>query len=211
MIKRCNENKSAEPADESKLSPKLPKLFWGAHLTRNLCTATLLLCCAIGARDVMVNSEQTALEVLQTAVKSEWDENIGRLMYVNSSLSDAIAVFSPSAAALYQPSTAEVIDVFSDAAPYIVYGSAGKVYAAARGEVMSVDITNEHTYTVRLRCNDATECVYYGLKNCIVSEGDTVAAYAVIGDCEQNDLYFEVRKNGAPVDASALFIPIDKE
>jgi len=210
MMKKSSDSYELNPHDESKHIPDMnKKVPFAEKLTRNVLVAALLLCCVVGARDLSLAPDQTVLDVLQNAVESEWDDNLGRLVYVNSTLSDAIAVFSSSRqTSLYQPSNGEVIDVFSPSAPYIVYHNAGTVYAAADGEVLSVTPDNNgQSYTIRIFSNQAFECLYYGLQSCNVHEGDVIEALSVIGECGDQALYFEVRQNGAALDASPFFIP----
>ena len=184
----------------------------GEKLMRNVLVAALLLCCVVSARDIAVSPDKTVLDVLQSAVESEWDENLGRLVYVNGALSDAIAVFSDNRqSALYSPCNGEAIGMFTQDTPYIVYEKAGKVFAAAGGEVLSVSSVNESVYSVRIQSDNGVECLYHGLRQCSVSEGDAVAANAVIGSCGEERLCFEMRRYGAAVDASAMLMQRSKE
>lgn len=180
----------------------------GEKLTRNVLFAALTLACVVSARDMALSPEQNILSVLQNAVESEWDENLGRLVYASSTLSDAIAVFSPgNTAQLYQPCTSQVADVFSSDSPYIVYQPAEAIYAAAACEVTSITRAgDDQLYTIRTYCDNGLECLYFGLSSCFVAEGDILPARAEIGACKENSLIFEVRKNGASVDASSMFI-----
>ena len=203
MIKRCTAAPEAKPVVQKK-----SRIAFGEKLTRNVLVASLLLACVVGARDVMLSPEKNVLSVLQNAVESEWDENLGRLVYANSTLSQAITVFSAqNQQSLYQPCSSQVADVFSDASPYIVYQPAQSVLSAAACEITGVSYTPELGYTVRAYCDNALECLYSGLSACFVSEGDVLPALAQIGSCAENELVFEVRQNGTPVDASVLFIP----
>ena len=203
MIKRCTAAPEAKPVVQKK-----SRIAFGEKLTRNALVASFLLACVVGARDVMLSPEKNVLSVLQNAVESEWDENLGRLVYANSTLSQAITVFSAqNQQSLYQPCTSLVADVFSDASPYIVYQPTQSILSAAACEITGVSYTPELGYTVRTYCDNALECLYSGLSACFVSEGDVLPALAQIGSCAENELVFEVRKNGTPVDASILFIP----
>ncbi len=207
MVKRCQSEKSENIVDSAK---KKSHPLIGEKLTRNVLIATFALACIVSARDAALSPDKNVLSVLQSAVKSEWDENLGRLVYASNTLSEAIAVFSPanSAAQLYQPCFSQVADVFTDASPYIVYQPALAIYAAASCEVTSITHNNEDSlYTVRTHCDNGLECLYFGLSSCFVSEGDILPAQAEIGSCAENSLIFEVRKNGVSIDASGLFIP----
>ena len=183
MIKRCTAAPEAKPVVQKK-----SRVAFGEKLTRNALVASFLLACVVGARDVMLSPEKNVLSVLQNAVESEWDENLGRLVYANSTLSQAITVFSAqNQQSLYQPTQS--------------------ILSAAACEITGISYTPELGYTVRAYCDNALECLYSGLSACFVSEGDVLPALAQIGSCAENELVFEVRKNGTPVDASILFIP----
>lgn len=207
LVKRCQNEISADVVAAAK---KKSRPFIGEKLTRNVLIATFALACVVSARDMALSPDKSVLSVLQSAVESEWDENLGRLVYASNTLSDAIAVFSPAAnsAQLFQPCFSQVADVFTDASPYIVYQPAEAVYTAAACEVTSITRSSDASlYTIRTHCDNGLECLYFGLSSCFVSEGDILPAQAKIGSCAENMLIFEVRKNGAPIDASSLFIP----
>jgi len=204
MIKRCREDSSA--ANTSAPSRKSRPLI-GEKLTRNVLIAAFALACIVSARDMALSPDQSVLSVLKTGIEREWDDNLGRLVYASSTLSVASAVFSPSQQLLHQPCNAQIADVFSAKSPYIVYQPAGKVYAAADCEVTAVLRSDEHgAYAVRTYCGNGLECLYFGLSSCFVSEGDVLPALADLGACDENQLIFEVRRKGVPVDASALFV-----
>jgi len=206
MIKRTNTKFEPKKSAASPQGVTTPKVFWGEKLTKNVLMAALLLCCLISARDIAVSPETTILASVQNAVKSEWDENLGRLIYVNSAMSDAIAVFSsPKTPRLSAPSTGKVVSVYSYEAPYLVYQNGGAVTAVAAGEVMS-SVKTEYGYAVRIFSEDGIEYLYHGLKECFVKEGDHVPIGALLGDCKEERLYFEMRKNGASIDPSAYVI-----
>ena len=206
LVKRCQTDTNKK---ESTVSVPENRPLIGEKLTRNVLIAALTLACVVGMRDMALSPEQSVLSVLQSAVESEWDENLGRLVYANSTLSEAIAVFSPSNSTtqLYQPCSSQVADVFSDDSPYIVYHPAETVRTAAACEVTGITRTgNEQLYTIRTYCENGLECLYFGLTSCFVTEGDILPAQAEIGACKENSLIFEVRKNGASVDASSMIV-----
>lgn len=200
-----------EAAPAAKKSPEIkPRAVFGERLTRNVLVAAFALACVVSAKDMALSPDKNVLAVLQSAVESEWDENLGRLVYANSTLSEAISVFSPASSTLqlHQPCTSEVADVFTSAAPYIIYQPSQSVFAAAACEVTSVTRSgDESLYTVRTYCDNGLECLYFGLSSCFVEEGDDLPALTEIGSCGENQLIFEVRKNGEPLDASSLFLP----
>lgn len=184
---------------------KHKKALIGEKLTRNIAIATLALLCVVSAKDVYVG-DKTALQAVQGALQGEWDQNVGKLTYVSNFLSDSMQVFgTPSGlTALTSPVTAKAAQVFSQGAPYLVFEGAQAVFAAADGEVMSVAHTDDETYVVRVRHDDRTETLYYGLNSCLVAEGAEVNAGTRLGDIAKGgELAFEARLDGLPVDASA--------
>lgn len=204
MIKRC----SCEPPEAKKPAAIKPRFVFGEKLTRNILAATLMLACVVSAKDLAVSPEKNVLSVLQNAVESEWDETLGRLVYANNALSSAISVFSPAddALQLHQPCASDVADVFSEASPYIIYEPTDAVFSAAACEVTSVtQVQSGSPYCIRTHCDNGLECLYFGLSSCFVSEGDVLSAGASIGSCAENQLIFEVRKNGVSIDASDFF------
>ena len=191
-------------ADEKTLRPRT---VFGEGLMRNMLASTLVLACIVSVRTFLENPDMRVIPTLQSAIESEWDENLGRLIYANSSLSEAIAVFSPGILSnqLYQPCSTEVMDVFSTDTPYIVYQPAKSVFTATACEVSHVSKINADCYIVRTSSANGLECLYSGLSNCYVSAGDVLPARTPIGACSENPMVFEVRKNGAPLDASTMF------
>jgi len=206
MIKRSSEEKIISQHDSIK--DKSPKVSVGEKLTRNVLIASLALACVVSARNISVSQDQNVLGILQSAVESEWDANLGRLVYANSTLSEAISVFAgASSATLYQPCLSQVADVFSADTPYIAYQASDSVYTAAACEITSVTYHPEtQSYSLRTHCENGLDCLYFGLSACFASEGDTLPARAPIGACERQNLIFEVRKNGVSVDASEYFV-----
>jgi murein DD-endopeptidase MepM/ murein hydrolase activator NlpD len=188
------------------------RIYWGEKLTRNVLVASLLLCALVGTRNIAISPEMPVLTAVQNAVESEWDENLGRLVYVNSSLSDAIAVFSSNRSVhLPNPCSGKVIGTYAASTPYILYQNAGPIVAVADGEVLSRTNSAEDTYSVRIRSANGIEYLYHGLKSCIVYEGDSIVAGVSIGDCADGELCFEMRKNGSNIDPSAYFVSAQRQ
>lgn len=181
------------------------KPSFGERLTRNLALSTLLLLCVAIARDVRLNNT-TVLEAAQRAVQSEWDENVGKLTYVSSVLSDSIAVFAPQDAhvPLCSPVAAQAAHAWTRDKPYAVYYTSGDVYAAAEGEVTGISHTDGELYSVRLYHNFGLETLYFGLIACDVREGDTVRAGTKLGTAAHSEPFaFAARRDGVPLDTTA--------
>mgnify|MGYP002764399088 CR=1 FL=1 len=89
-----------------------------------------------------------------------------------------------------------------------------KVYAVARGKVTGIDNNEETGCTVTVDLGDGYEAVYGQLKELNFSVGDYVEAGHVIGyvseptkyySVEGSNLYFELKKDGQPVDPVTYF------
>lgn len=89
-----------------------------------------------------------------------------------------------------------------------------KVYAVARGKVTEIDNNEETGCTVTVDLGDGYEAVYGQLKELNFSVGDYVEAGHVIGyvseptkyySVEGSNLYFELKKDGQPVDPVTYF------
>lgn len=89
-----------------------------------------------------------------------------------------------------------------------------KVYAVARGKVTGIDNNEETGCTVTVDLGDGYEAVYGQLKELNFTVGDYVEAGHVIGyvseptkyySVEGSNLYFELKKDGQPVDPVTYF------
>ena len=89
-----------------------------------------------------------------------------------------------------------------------------KVYAVARGKVTGIDNNEETGCTVTVDLGDGYEAVYGQLKELNFTVGDYVEAGHVIGyvseptkyyAVEGSNLYFELKKDGQPVDPVTYF------
>lgn len=174
------------------------------RLSRNTAIAALVLLSIVGIRTAAAPDGDTLLHALQTAVQSEWDENLGRLSYVSSSIGESMQVFAgqKNDYKLISPVSAQPSTTFSKKEPYLRYSQAGDIYAAASGEVSAVMHDDNERYIVRILHADALECVYYGLDTCFVQEGDEVSAQTVLGNSAQ-DFVFQAYRMGKAIDCTA--------
>lgn len=95
--------------------------------------------------------------------------------------------------------------------PALIIGSevGNQVVASAKGIVDSIQVNEETGTTLTLNLGNSYELVYGQLKEVAVSEGDVVETGMLLGYvseptkyyCEEgSNLYFEMRKDGEPVD-----------
>ena len=186
----------APTGENNDIQPPRKEKKIGERLTRNAVIATLALLTVIGVREA-VPQGGNIVQAMQNAVQSEWDQNVGRLTYVNSSIADAIQVFSGSARQeqLMCPVVAQAVQAWSADAPYLLYENAGNVFAAADGEVSQIAHDDASEYIVRLTHADGLNTVYYGLSTCFVAEGDPVRSDTLLG-VSGAAFAFEVTQNG---------------
>ena len=95
--------------------------------------------------------------------------------------------------------------------PALVIGAevGSQVLSAAKGIVETVEIDDETGTTITMDIGNDYELIYGQLKEVAVSEGDVVETGSLIGYiseptkyyCEEgSNLFFEMKKNGEPVD-----------
>ena len=89
-----------------------------------------------------------------------------------------------------------------------------KVYSAAKGKVKSIENNEETGCTMTVDLGDGYEAVYGQLKELNAAVGDYVEAGHVIGyvneptkyfSVEGSNLYFELKKDGEPIDPVVFF------
>ena len=89
-----------------------------------------------------------------------------------------------------------------------------KVYSAAKGKVKSIENNEETGCTMTVDLGDGYEAVYGQLKELNAAVGDYVEAGHVIGyvneptkyfSVEGSNLYFELKKDGEPIDPIVFF------
>lgn len=99
--------------------------------------------------------------------------------------------------------------------PALVIGAevGSQVLSAAKGIVETVEIDDETGTTITMDIGNDYELIYGQLKEVAVSEGDVVETGSLIGYiseptkyyCEEgSNLFFEMKKNGEPVDPLSL-------
>lgn len=96
----------------------------------------------------------------------------------------------------------------------LIAGDEGSdVFAAYEGVVTSIEDTKEYGTMVTVNMGNGYEAVYGQLENVCVSKGDTVSKAEVIGEVgpvssyyteEGNHLFFEILKDGEPVNPLTL-------
>ena len=175
---------------------------WKDRLTRNAAIATFLLLTVIGVRESATGGSGF-FQAIQTAVESEWDQNVGRLTYVSNTLADTVQVFGHQRMELplTSPVSAPAVQAWSKETPYLLYAQAEGVFAAAEGEVTEIAHDDNSYYIIRLTHENGLTTLYYGLKSCLVQEGDAVTVNTKLGDAGP-EVAFSVQRNGVALDYS---------
>ena len=197
-IRRCGPS----PQSPKRSTPPLRKA-WGERLTRNAAIATLLLLTVVGIRES--TNSGSFLHAIQTAVESEWDQNVGRLTYVSNTLADTVQVFGQKSAdiRLTSPVSVQAVQAWTRETPYLLFQQAGNVFAAAPGEVAEIAHDDNSYYIIRLIHDNGLNSLYFGLKSCAVSEGQAVTVDTLLGVAGP-ELAFSVQRNGKDLNCETL-------
>ena len=185
---------------EDKPQPPKQKPFL-EKLTRNVAVATAVLLGVVALRGTAANGGNF-VQAVKDIVESEWDQNVGRLTYVSSTLADSIQVFGGAQQEWICPVVGAAALTVSALSSGLRYEKAGAVYAAAAGEVTQIAHDDDERYIVRVFHQDGISTIYYGLDSCAVREGDPVEADTVLG-VSSNAFAFEAQKYGKSIDISA--------
>lgn len=191
--------KPCQTVDEKQQPPRRGRLL--EKLTRNVAVATALLLGVVALRDTTANGGNF-VQAVKDIVESEWDQNVGRLTYVSSSLADSIQVFGARQPEWICPVIGEPALTVSAVDSALRYEKAGPVYAAAAGEVTQIAHDENERYIVRVFHRDGLTTTYYGLDTCAVREGDPVTEATVLG-VSSTAFAFEAQKYGRSIDIAA--------
>ncbi len=195
--------------DERHISPA--SFIWGEKLARNMALAVLLLLTVVSVRNAELPTGETVLTAVQEMIDSDWDEHLGKIDFVSNMFPETVSVFfdTAPAASLSAPCFGLVSHAWTRDEPYIGYKSDdGKVYAAGKGQIMSLAHGPMEERIVRIRHEDGVETLYYGLDHVSVHEGDQVTDKTCIGTVKAGlDAAVEVRRAGVPVDPTGLLAP----
>ena len=173
-------------------------LNFGERMLRNTAVCVAVLLCTIAIKSIDAPIAQTVSGELRDWVTMDLDESLGSLKFVQNILPDAALVFwhIGSAQTFAEPTEMALAHSWRENEPYLTYAADRQtpVTASAPGEVMSISVSSDKTYTVRVRHKDGLETIYGNLQACMVHEGDEIAAAQTIG--ASSELYFEIRGEG---------------
>lgn len=169
-------------------------------LVRNVLLCAAVMMCAALTRGM---GDGELVRAVGALVREEWDESLGRLIFVDNLSPDTLYVFSSGVSGeLRAPVSGRVTHAFSESEPYLGFeGGAQTVRAADAGEVMSVSHGEDEERIVRVRGASGMELIYGSLMTAYVREGDRVAAGDPLGAARSDmPVFFEARVQGKPVD-----------
>lgn len=189
--------------------PAPPRPLWGEKLARNLALSGMILLTVVSVRSAQLPSGRTVLTAVQSLIDPSWDDQLGKISFVSSFFPETVSVFfdSPPAGALTAPCSGSLSHAWTAQEPYLSFQAQdGRVYAAAKGQVMSLSHGPEEEIILRLRHEElGLETVYYNLAEVRVREGDPVEASTCLGTAlPGKDAAFEVRRAGRAIDPAAF-------
>lgn len=182
-----------------------------------------------GAEDIIINTEkrpETDSEDSEEETEDE-DTDKGAASFQSTSSAGSAAYFDSESRLLWPVNGAVILGYSMDKTVYfstldqykynpavIIAGAEGdQVICGARGIVKSIDVTAETGTTVNVDIGNGYELFYGQLKEVPVKVGDYVEAKTVLGYVSQPtkyysvegcNVYFEMRKDGQPVDPTAF-------
>lgn len=178
----------------------------GEALLKNLCTASVLVLCAVTLRTGALPALSGTTDIIMTAATdhSLLDDQLGKLSFVSTLFPEAVLVFGETQGqTISQPvSGGVVVHTWSAAEPYMSWRSdSRKVVSASSGEVVGVYHGNGDERLVQVVDQEGWACLYGNLAQIHVQTGDQVAAGQVLGELQPGkDLVFELRQDGISID-----------
>jgi len=187
------------------------KMGWAEKLIRNAAVVGILALTVSAVHNAGLPSGQSVVTAVQEMIQGDWDSQLGKISFVSNLLPETVSVFfeAPYAAVLAAPAQGKVLHAWSEGEPYLGYDAGdGRVFAASEGQVMSVAHGMDEERVVRVRQRDGLECLYYGLEEALVREGDQVTADTCLGRLlPGQEAVIEVRRYGRAIDPTDLLRP----
>ena len=182
----------------------------GERLLRNSALACALLLGILALGNVDQPWARRASEGVERALTMhiDIDKDIGALQFVRRIMPESALVFMnlSGESRPVQPVEGTVTHPWSNLQPWRMYACPkdSEVRAVADGTVTAVSPLSDDRVGVLIDHGEGLETLYASLDDVEVKNGDSVARGQVIGEVD-DDLYFECRRAGEPVDpAEAL-------
>lgn len=207
MIKETKPQEQPAPYEEFPLPIRKSSLL---KLNRNTAFLMLLLVCLASIHNQQLPNGKTVLTAVQQTLDTPWQEDLGKITFVDHLVPESLSVFfaQPAAALTFSmPCSGSIVHTWQENAPYVSFLSRSPAaLCMADGEVMSISFTSEGSLSMRIRHAHGLESVYYHLAEVFCREGDTVKEGDTIASIMENEhLLLDVRKDGLSVDPSAYF------
>mgnify|MGYP000002860009 CR=1 FL=1 len=188
---------------------KKTPLTLGEKLMRNGAVACALVLTVMALQRIDQPWSRSATQGLQSVLTMDLnlDESLGKLQFVKDMMPESVLVFwnAGGQGSMIQPVKGSLSHAFDEQQPWTEYQceAGAAVYAAAKGEVVSVGQSARGDWILMLQHEDGLQSVYGYLGQVLVEKGQELPAGAqlgVAGDEENARLYFELRENGVSVD-----------
>lgn len=199
------------PADDIKAKAKrvhVRRMSACERLFRNTAVACTLLLSVMALK----NMDTPVTNKITNAVKSvvsmdmELPLSIGNLSFVQKLMPESALVFLNTTGAYTPelPVDGQIVHPYTDKQPWTEYETYDKasVFTLKDGTVEACVQTQEGDYSILIRSEDQTECLYAFIHTPYVKTGDSVQIGDKIGTTGENGhnrLYFEYRKDGASI------------
>ena len=178
------------------------------RITRNFLAAALVVVCVYAVRAADFPSAATVSAAAVSVTKTPWEEDLGRIRFVDSMLPDAAAVFfgDLNRPVLQVLNQSPVMHPYTQDEPYLSLRSTNAVaYALSEGTVTDLRHEPDGTFTLTLSHPDGFETRYFGLQAASLSIGDAVTRSAPIGTLFQDScMAFALYEDGLPIDPTGL-------
>ena len=156
----------------------------------------------VGGTFVFHNPDQAHAVMSHMTGEFEYDETLGRLLFVSNILPESALVFlaneKQSVPASAVPADAQVLHAWSQEEPWYEYNCIGEVTACQDGQIMTIVKNRDDQYSIRIGHPNGYESLYSGLHAVQVKELDTVRKGQQIG-IATGFTAFEWRKDGLSV------------
>lgn len=206
MIKETQTKVPAPPYEEIPQSKQQNGLM---KLNRDVAFLMLLMVCLASIHNQQLPNGQTVLTAVQQTVDGQWEEDLGKITFVNSLMPESLSVFfaQPVQAALSHPCFGQMVHRWSDTSPYLSFlPESQNALCTADGEVMSISHASDDSLALRIRHDNGLESIYYHLEEVFCREGDIVKCGDTVAKIVSGEnLILDVRKDGLSINPTAYF------
>ena len=184
------------------------------RMTRNFLCVALLVVCIYAVRTAQYADENVLAAAARSMTESPWEENLGRIQFVSHMFPETQAVFwsENHTPELAIQSCDTFVHTWSEDEPYIsIRTDSGSAYALGSGTITTIAADHNQNQIVTVDHGNGYTSTYYGLSNCLLSEGSHVAAGDTIGHtASSNEMVVEIKQYGLPIDPAPLVIQGDE-